>query len=49
MKELLVAQRKRKIMTKLAQQVINNSPSQLAKHVLCSNGSWIDGNSVVPK
>jgi len=26
-----------------------NDPYNLMKHVLCSNGSWIDANSSVPK
>ena len=49
MTEILAVQRKRKIMPKLAQKLTNELHINLDETRFCSNGSWIDGNSAVPK
>jgi len=46
MKEILTVYQKREILTKVTPKRPNR-PSHLMKHVLCSNGSWIDETSVV--
>jgi len=49
MKEILAELRKRKIMTKLARTLTSTTIIRFEEHVLCSNGRWVNGNSVVPK